>query len=320
MQHDWKKGTTVFRIYAAFMLLGIFWGSNFIYMKWASALITSGQISLLRVFFGFAPLALLAWRKGVFHFGQIRYIHHFAMMAAFATAFSYFAMAQGTALLPSGIAGVLGASPALFTCVASAVFLRHERMNRMMCSGVLLGIVGIALISRPWSSNGTEGAISMLGVAWMLMGSLVFGLSYVYVRRYLSAIKLSPLAIVTWQMALALLILACFTDLHGIGRIALDWKAVTGLVFGLGLLGTGASFLLYYYLLNKLGAVAAASAVYVTPVVALLIGWLVGERVGPLELIAVVMIFGSIALLEFGRQANTRQNVQPVTPSTVALD
>ncbi|ALL69327.1 Permease of the drug/metabolite transporter (DMT) superfamily [Paraburkholderia caribensis MBA4] len=308
------------RIYAAFILLGIFWGSNFIYMKWASALITSGQISLLRVLFGFAPLAVLAWRKGVFRFGQVRYLHHFAMMAAFATAFSYFAMAQGTALLPSGIAGVLGASPALFTCIASAAFLRHERINPMMCSGVLLGIVGIALISRPWSSSGTDDAISMTGVAWMLVGSLVFGLSYIYVRRYLSAIKLPPLAIVTWQMGLALSILACLTDLHGIGRILHDWKAATGLVFGLGLLGTGASFLLYYYLLEKLGAVAAASAVYVTPVVALLIGWWVGERVGLLELIAVVMIFGSIALLEFGRQANTRQKTEPVTPPTVRFD
>ncbi|HEX7935818.1 MAG TPA: DMT family transporter [Paraburkholderia sp.] len=308
------------RIYSAFVLLGIFWGSNFIYMKWASALITSGQISLLRVFFGFAPLAALACWKGVFRFGQIRYLHHFAMMAAFATAFSYFAMAHGTALLPSGIAGVLGASPALFTAIASGVFLRHERVNRMMGAGVLLGIVGIVLIARPWASAGSDGAISALGVGWMLAGSMAFGLSYVYVRRYLSAIRLPPLAIVTWQMGLALVILACLTDLHGMGRIVQDWKAATGLVFGLGLLGTGGAFLLYYYLLDQLGAVAAASAVYVTPVVALLIGWSVGERVGLVELIACVMIFGSIALLELGRQAGARQQAEPVARSTVSFD
>jgi drug/metabolite transporter (DMT)-like permease len=308
------------RIYAAFVLLGVFWGSNFIYMKWASALISAGQISLLRVFFGFVPLAILAWRKRVFRFEQIRYLHHFAMMAAFATAFSYFAMARGTALLPSGIAGVLGASPALFTCIASTVFLRHERMNWMMYSGVLLGLMGIALISRPWSTNGPDPALSALGVGWMLAGSIVFGLSYIYVRRYMSSIRLPPLAIVTWQMGLALEILLCLTDLHGVGRILSDWKAATGMVFGLGLLGTGASFLLYYYLLEKLGAVAASTAVYTTPVVALLIGWSVGERVGMLELIAVVMIFGSIALLEFGRQSNTRQTIQPVSPTTVSFD
>jgi drug/metabolite transporter (DMT)-like permease len=308
------------QIYAAFVLLGVFWGSNFIYMKWATALISSGQISLLRVFFGFVPLVVLAWRKRVLCFAQIRYLHHFAMMAAFATAFSYFAMAKGTALLPSGIAGVLGASPALFTCIASSIFLRQERMNRMMCSGVLLGLAGIVLISRPWSSTGPDPALSALGICWMLAGSIVFGLSYIYVRRYLSAIGLPPLATVTWQMGIALLMLFCLTDLHGINRILYDWKATTGMVFGLGLLGTGASFLLYYYLLEKLGAVAASSAVYTTPVVALLIGWWVGERVGLQEVIAVVMIFSSIALLEFGRQSTTRPTPQPVAPPTASFD
>ncbi|MGF6878071.1 DMT family transporter [Paraburkholderia sp. MM5477-R1] len=308
------------RIYAAFALLGVFWGSNFIYMKWASGLVTAGQISLLRVFFGFAPLAVLAWRKRVVRFAQLRYLHHFTIMAAFATAFSYFAMAQGTALLPSSIAGVLGGSPALFTSIASGVFLRNERMNRMMASGVLSGILGIALISRPWTSTSPDAAISAIGVAWMLAGSIVFGLSYIYVRRYLSGTSVPPLAIVTWQMGLALLILVSLTDLHGVSRILQDWKAATGLAFGLGLLGTGASFLLYYYLLEKLGAIAAASAVYVTPVVALLIGWSAGERVGPLELIAVFMIFGSIALLEFGRQAGARQKAAPIAPPAVSFD
>jgi drug/metabolite transporter (DMT)-like permease len=50
-----------------FALLGLFWGSNFIYMKWAAELITPAQITLLRVFFGFLPLAFVAWRKGVIH-------------------------------------------------------------------------------------------------------------------------------------------------------------------------------------------------------------------------------------------------------------
>jgi drug/metabolite transporter (DMT)-like permease len=92
------------RTYCAFVLLGVCWGSNFIYMKWAGAFISPGQISLLRVLFGFAPLAALAWHQRAIRVGRIRYLHHFAVMAALAAAFPYFAMAQGTTLLPSGIA------------------------------------------------------------------------------------------------------------------------------------------------------------------------------------------------------------------------
>ncbi|TCK33612.1 EamA-like transporter family protein [Paraburkholderia sp. BL8N3] len=297
------------RAYVAFVLLGIFWGSNFIYMKWASGLISPGQISLLRVFFGFAPLAFIAWHKKTIRLSQLRYLHHFLVMAALATGFYYFSIAKGTSLLPSGIAGVLGASPPLFTSLASLLFLRDEKMSGPTVFSVALGLAGVALISRPWATN-PDSAISLAGVGWILSGSIVFGLSYVYVRRFLSRANLSPLAIATWQIGLALLMLLCMTDLSGIDRILLDWRAATGLAIGLGLLGTGASFFLYYLLLEKLSAVAAAGAIYVTPIIALLIGWSAGEHVGLLELLAVAMTLGSIVLLEVGRQQAGRKRVR----------
>lgn len=295
------------RTYCAFILLGVFWGSNFIYMKWAGAFISPVQISLLRVLFGFAPLAALAWHQRAIRVGQIRYLHHFAVMAALAAAFPYFAMAQGTTLLPSGIAGVLGGSSTLFTSLASGLFLRGEKMNRPTQYGVALGMAGIVLIARPWAGMGNSGAISLPGIAWMMSGSALFGFSYIYARRFLSPTGLAPLAIVTWQMGVALLMLAALTDVHGIGRIFEDSRATTGIVIGLGLFGTGSAFILYYYLLQKLGAVAAAGAVYITPVVALLIGWSSGEAIGLTEILAAVLILGSIAMLEAGRQTRARQ-------------
>ncbi|WP_254699833.1 DMT family transporter [Trinickia violacea] len=307
------------RTYIAFVLLGVFWGSNFIYMKWAAALISPGQISLLRVLFGFVPLAVLAWRKDVMRLRQLRYLHHFLVMAALTTAFCYFATAKGTSLLPSGIAGVLGGSSAIFTSMASGLFLRDEKMNRLMVCGVALGMAGITLIARPWTSMSDNNAISLVGVAWMLAGTIVFGLSYIYVRRFVSPINLAPLAIVTWQMGLALLLLIVLTNVAGTGQILQNWRAAAGMVIGLGLLGTGASFLLYYFLLQELGAVAAAGAVYITPVVALLIGWTAGEHIGLLEILAMILILGSIAMLEAGRQRSGNREAELVK-GTVSLD
>jgi hypothetical protein len=123
--------------YLVFVLLGLFWGSNFIYMKWAAEFITPAQITLLRVFFGFPPLALVAWRKGVIHRDQLRHLPHFFVMAVLATAFYYFAIAEGTALLPSGIAGVLGGSISLFTTIATLLFLRTD-VNRDACKACSL--------------------------------------------------------------------------------------------------------------------------------------------------------------------------------------
>lgn len=291
--------------YLAFACLGLFWGSNFIYMKWAAELISPAQITLLRVFFGFLPLALVAWKKGVITRAQARHLPHFLVMAILATAFYYFAIAEGTARLPSGIAGVLGGSISLFTTLATLVFLRSEKPNALMLAGVLIGFAGIVLIARPF--EGAAASIDRQGVVWMLSATAILGLSYVYVRRFLSPHALPPLALATWQTGLALLVLFAVTDRTGLAGIFSEPHAALGVAIGLGVLGTGMAFLIYYYLLQQLGAVAASGATYITPNVALLIGWAAGEAIGLLEIIAMVLILASIALLQIGRQRALQQ-------------
>lgn len=296
------------RTYLAFACLGLFWGSNFIYMKWAAALISPAQIVLLRVFFGFLPLAVAAWRKRVIERSQLRLLPHFLVMAAVGTAFYYYAIVRGTALLPSGIAGVLGGSISLFAALFTLLFLRAEKLNGMMTQGVVLGFAGITLIARPWEGvvEGAGNPVDPMGVLWMLAGAVILGASYVYVRRYLAPEKLPPLALVTWQIGLALLIMMAVTPFAGMGEILRNWDAALGVVVGLGVLGTGGAFLLYYFLLQELGAVAASGATYITPVVALIISWFAGEPIGLLEIAAAMLVIASIALLQIGRQRATR--------------
>jgi drug/metabolite transporter (DMT)-like permease len=294
--------------YVLFVLLGLFWGSNFIYMKWATELITPAQITLLRVFFGFLPLVFVAWRKGVIHRGQVRHLPHFLVMAVLATAFYYFAIAEGTALLPSGIAGILGGSISLFTTIATLVFLRAEKPNALMLAGVFVGFAGIVLIAQPW--DGTNRTIDLAGVAWMLSATVILGVSYVYVRLFLSPHNFPPLALATWQTGLALVVLLLVVDRTGTSNILQDWHAAVGVAIGLGVLGTGMAFLIYYYLLQELGAVAASGATYITPNVALLIGRAVGEEVGVLEIAAIILVLASIAMLQIGRMRALRQTEQ----------
>ncbi len=200
----------------------------------------------------------------------------------------------------TGIAGVLGGSISLFTTIATLLFLRTEKPNALMLAGVLVGFAGIVLIARPW--EGTDRTIDITGVLWMLAATTILGVSYVYVRRFLSPYNLPPLALATWQMGLALLVLLAVADRTGMSNIMQNWHAAAGVAIGLGVLGTGTAFLIYYYLLQELGAVAASGATYITPNVALLIGWGAGEKVGVLEIAAIILVLASIAMLQIGRQ------------------
>ena len=292
------------RAYAALIALGLIWGSNFIYMKWATALITPSQVVFLRVLFGFLPLAFMAWRAGAITRSQLRHLPHFAVMSVLATSFYYYGFVAGTALLPSSIAGLLSGSIPIFTFICTFLFLREDRPSGQMALGIALGFVGIAISARPW--QGAAG-VPLEGVLWLLAGTLSLGVSFVYARRFLTPLKLPPLALASWQTGLAALTLLMLTDFDGIGAITRDGHALFGAVIGLGVLGTGAAFLIYYHIIEKLGPVRAAGATYIAPVVAVIIGAAVGEEISAVEILALSLILGGVILIQTGRQ------VEPAT-------
>lgn len=289
----------MFRAYTALILLGVIWGSNFIFMKWATALITPSQTVFLRVLFGFIPLVLMAWRYKVITREQLAYLPHFIVMSVLATSFYYYGFIAGTALLPSSIAGLLSGSIPIFTFVGAALFLPEERPTKQMALGVALGFAGIALSARPWQGGMN---ISFIGVLWMLAGSLSVGASFVYARRFLSHLKLLPLALATWQIGIAVMTLAVLIDFDGITHIATDAKALWGTILGLGVLGTGAAYLIYYFIIETLGSVRAAGATYIAPIVAVVIGAIIGEAITYIEMVALLFILSGVLLIQTGRK------------------
>ncbi|EPL8095336.1 DMT family transporter [Morganella morganii] len=282
---------------AAFAFLGIIWGTNFIFMRQASEWISPVQIVFLRVLCGFVPIAVMAWMQKAVRREHLRYTGHFLVMALLATVIYYWAFASGTSLLLSGVSGVLSGAIPLFSFIVAAIFLRQEKMTGMRLCGLMLGFAGVILIAKPWQISGES--ISLAGVGYMILGSLSVGISFVYAKKFLADKQIAPLALTTYQIGLALLILACITPFTGITAIAQDSTASLGLIIGLGLLGTGVAYLTYYYLILNLGAVVASSVTYIPPVVALLVGFLAAnEQLGVTEILSMVLIMSGVFLLQ----------------------
>ncbi len=289
----------------AFCFLGLVWGSNFIFVKWAAVYIAPVQITLLRVVFGFLPILLYALSRRELHWAHLRHAHHFVVMSLMATAVYYFAFAKGTVLLPSSIAGMLSGAIPLFTFVCAFLFLRDERITTSKAAEILLGFLGVLLIARPWSA---AREIDLAGVAWMIAGSLSVGCSFVYARKFVSPLKLPASALTTYQIGLAMFLLFLVTPLSGIENVFQDTRAWSGLVLGLGLCGTGLAYVAYYYIVEHLGALPASGVTYIPPVVALLIGVIfVGEPLQPIGLAAMILILTGVALLQFGDRVSERR-------------
>jgi len=282
---------------AAFAFLGIIWGTNFIFMRQASEWISPVQIVFLRVLCGFVPIAVMAWMQKAVRREHLKYTGHFLVMALLATVIYYWAFASGTSLLLSGVSGVLSGAIPLFSFIVAVIFLRQEKITVLRLCGLMLGFAGVILIAKPWQVSGES--ISLAGVGYMILGSLSVGVSFVYAKKFLADKQIAPLALTTYQIGLALVILACITPFTGITAIAQDSTASLGLIIGLGLLGTGVAYLTYYYLILNLGAVVASSVTYIPPVGAVIAGSPpANEQLGVTEILSMVLIMSGVFLLQ----------------------
>ena len=290
-----------------FLSLGVIWGSNFIYMKMAAEFLTPMQIVFLRVMFGLLPVCLYAYFIGALKFVHAKYTGRFFVMSLLATSVYYFGFAKGASLLPSGIAGALSGTIPLFALVLSLMFLSEEKVSAKRVIGLLSGLVGVILIAKPFSAN--LAATNIEGVLYMTLGSISVGASFIYAKKYILPLKIPATALTTYQLALSFIMLACLTDYQGMTGIIADSHAFIGLIVGLGLLGTGLAYLMYYYIIEKSGAVVASSVTYIPPVIALLIGASVGEKIGLFEYAATGLIL--VAILLVNKKASKGDEVSP---------
>ena len=262
-------------------------------MKWAAEHVTPGQIVLLRLVFGFLPILLFALVKRALRWEHVAPGHGRVLLR----------LCQGNG--PPSLEYRRPAErrdPAVHLLCAW-LFMSEERISMTKAAGVGLGFLGVLLIARPWSS---VGAISGLGVIYMVAGSMSVGCCFVYPRRFIGPLKLPAVALATYQIGLAMVLLSVVTSFQGIQAVFADTRAWTGLIVGLGLFGTGLAYVIYYFIVEHLGAVAAACVTYIPPVVALVIGvFLVGDTIHPIGYAAMILILSGVAVLQLG----SRQNV-----------
>jgi drug/metabolite transporter (DMT)-like permease len=284
------------RAVAAWAALGIIWGSNFIFMKWASDYLSPSEIVLARVALGFLPVMLYAVFMKQLRLHHVRHAGHFLVMACLAAAIYYYGFARGTSLLPSGIAGAVSGAIPLFAMIAAVLFLPEEKLSKSKVAGLVVGFVGVLLIARPFDAD--LDSASLEGALFMTLGSLSLGISFVYARKYVMPLGIPAAALTTYQLGMATVLLMVFTDTGNLGSVAASPKALWGLVAGLGLLGTGVAYIIDYYIVDKMGAVRASSVTYLPPVVALAIGaLLVGEPISSLDYLAAALILAGVLLL-----------------------
>lgn len=157
----------------------------------------------------------------------------------------------------------------------------------------MAGCAGTALIFAPWGS--ADEILSAGGLA-CLAAAMSYGLSYVYMAKFLARPDESPVVMAASQLGAAAAILAVAAPFGGL--TAPGWRvdaAVSLLV--LGTLGTGAAYVLNYRLITEEGPAVASTVTYLLPVVAVALGFVaLGEPVTLMVAMGIVLVLGGVAL------------------------
>ncbi len=179
--------------------------------------------------------------------------------------------------IPSGWIAVLFGLVPLFTSIFSMLWMPGHRLGRLELPGLLLGVIGLAIIFYDGASF-SEGAA--MGVAAVVLASLLHAASSVWVKRLSNDVHALAVTCGGLMVAVPALILVWFL-FDGSWPQALPDRARYAIVY-LALFGSVLGFFAYYFLLRQVGAVRVNLITLVTPVTALLLGhWLNSEMILP---------------------------------------
>jgi drug/metabolite transporter (DMT)-like permease len=255
--------------WGAFALLGIIWGSSFLWIKIAVAETGPMVLVTFRLLSGLAGLLVVmalqrqAWPR------DRRVLLAYLFMGLFNTALPFTLITWGETRIASSLASILNGTVPLFTIVIAHFWLQDEKITLPRLAGLFVGFLGmIVLVSRDLA----PGALlsNIWGQLAVIAASISYATAITFSRKHLRGQppvvqSTMVLLIASGMMLLTTPVVEQPLNLPdtGVAWFAIAW---------LGLLGSCTAYLLFFYLINAWGPTRASLVTYVFPVIGLLLG------------------------------------------------
>ncbi|MBF6596307.1 MAG: DMT family transporter [Thermaceae bacterium] len=229
------------------------------------------------------------------------------LLAAVSTTIGFGAMFLSPGRTGAGIASVLGNTQPLFAVVLAAIFLK-ERMTFPRLVALTLGTAGATLIAYP-ALAGAD-AYGLSGAVLALAASAGTAAGSVILKRMQIKDETSPepsrtrrgsgfgralLVVAAWQLIIGSLPLLALSGLTERGTPVIWSAEFITLLLSLALVGTSFATALWYWLVQRVEVGRLSMFLFFVPVVGLgIAAFIVGERVGPLEVLGAALAVAGI--------------------------
>ncbi|WP_311032361.1 DMT family transporter [Mesorhizobium koreense] len=271
--------------WAQLILLGALWGGSFFFARVAVAEIEPLTLVFYRVLIAAAALHVWLVARGASFRPALPRAGSFLMLALLNNVIPFSLLFSGQTAIGAGLAAVLNATTPFWTIVAANFLTSDEKITPNRLAGILLGVVGTAVMVGP-------GALTGLGApVWAQLCALGASVSYALASIFARRFRALPSDVVaTGQLTASAVIMALVVSL-GASSIGAASPAAWSSVAALGLLSTALAYILYFNLIASAGATNTSLVTLVVPVSAILLGVLfLGEGLDTYELIGMVLI------------------------------
>jgi drug/metabolite transporter (DMT)-like permease len=282
--------------YGKLTLMALLWGGTFIGGRIASPEMSAVGAALWR--YGFAVVALVivacALERGLARPTRRQWVGVVLLGATGVFAFNLcFMYALGQ--MPASRASLIMALNPAVTLAGAALFL-DERLTRNKIMGIVLALVGVAVVlGRGDPMHLVGGGIGLAEIV-MFGCPVSWAANTLIARRMLPA--MSPIASTTWSAITGTVMLAVVATFTGaLMPDGASWRAWAAIVF-VAILGTALALVLFYDGVRRIGAARTSVFINLVPVFAVALGvLLLGEPLEPSMLTGGALVVGGILLL-----------------------
>jgi drug/metabolite transporter (DMT)-like permease len=253
-----------------YIALGIVWGCSFIFIKFGLEFLTPFGVAFGRCALGALALLVYLKIKGLSLVRDRKMIGHLWVVALLLNVIPGILFAWAETEVTSILAGIINAVTPLMTLIAIILVSRNEKPTTPQVVGLLLGFLGVLTVLGAWKGLGDN---PLWAILILLAAVTCYGFSFPYSRRFILPAQLKPEVMAATQVTLGAITLLPLFLINGIAKNEYRLGPVLAMV-ALGVFGSGFAYIWNFIIMRDAGSAIASSVTYVTPLVAVLVGFI----------------------------------------------
>jgi len=286
----------------AYLALGLVWGCSFIFIKLGLEFLTPFGVAFVRCALGAITLLIVVKIKKIKLPSDKSTWRKLWILAMLLNVIPGILFAYAEVHVTSVLAGIINATTPLATLIVMLIAFREERLKVEQIIGLIIGAIGVMVVLGIWQGVGEN---QLTGVIALLIAVTCYGISFPYTVRNIIPLGLKPEAAATTQLVMAAITLLPFYLFDGISQ---DYyrPATLFAMLALGILGSGVAYIWNFSIIAAAGSSIASSVTYLTPVVAIIVGWVfLGEALSWFEPVGALLVIIGAATSQgrFNRKA-----------------